>query len=298
MVFDINSNTMRAVYDFGGQSLHYAYDLYGDVVFSGDPVTIKVMTYNVGQWYEGRGSNVPADEDAVYYALQNGMIADNLPDILCIEEYWKIFSQTGRTALSMLQQYFPYIHEQGGDSGYFGRCVCSKYPILGYVVNTYSNEPQRYYDNCTVLVNGRRLSVVVTHLGLTPEDREPQIAELVAYLSGLRAFVCCGDYNTPYSWHSTPIPETLAELDPFSDAGLKLSNCGDIGFYVTSCGDTIDQETGEVPDGVWRAWIDNISTSDNLTPTSAYVDRSKIDALLAGTITHIDHMPFIAEIEM
>ena len=299
MIYHVNGETQAYTYNISGSSLNVAYDINKNIVYPDESQSrLKVMTYNVGQWYEGGGVNVPADKDAIYYAMHDGILSANRPDILMIEEYWKILSKTGRTAKSMLERYFPYVHEQGGDSGYFGRCICSKYPISDYTVNLYSTEQERYYDSCTVSINGKTITLVVTHLGLSVEAREPQIQELIEYLSNLDSFICCGDYNTPYSWNSTPRSETVTEITQFLSAGFNLANCGDLGNFITSVGTDISSDGLTVPDGVWRGWIDNVSSSSDLVPVAAHVDIRKISELQSGNITKIDHMPFVAEYDL
>lgn len=281
-IYDINGNVLHAAYNYEGQTISKAYDIVSDVVFPDTPTSIKVMTYNVGQWYTGGGDNVPADKDAAYYALQNGMISANNPDVLLIEEYWKVFSKTGRTALSMLQQYFPYIHEQGGYSGYYGRCICSKYPISNYTIHNYSNNAQRYYDSCEITINGVPITFVVTHFDTDTAKRAANVQEIIPYLQTLDRFVLGGDLNT-FPCASTEDSDYIAILLPLLNAGFHISNCGDFGFLTTYW------------DGTWSGRLDNIVTSSNITITDAYVDETKLSDAIGDKI---DHMPLIATLQI
>lgn len=289
MIYTVSGNTMSFVYGISGASRLYAYDVDG-LRIDIQPTTIKVMTYNVGQWYTGKGDNVPLDMEETYLALQDGIIADNDADILFIEEYWKVFSKSGKTAMSILSEYYPYIHEQGGDSGYFGRCICSKYPIRDYATNYYSNDTQRYYDSCSVTVNGIPIRLVITHLGLTAEDRAPQVETLVDYLSGLDTFICAGDFNAPSGYGNSPTDTEMAEIEPFTESGFKLANCADLGNFMTGYPGTVDS--------TWKGWIDNICVSSGCTPVSAYVDTAKLDAQSRGDIATIDHIPFVCTVSI
>lgn len=287
MIYDKNGNQLQTVYGKDGQPLSAAYSKDGTQIYPDGPITLKVMTYNVGQWYYGSGDNVPADKDAAYYALQNGMIQAHNPDVLCIQEYWKVFSKTGRTALSMLQQYFPYIHEQGGNSGYFGRCICSKYPISNYTVRTYANESNRYYDSCTITVNGVPITFTNTHLDVNSQDkRDEEIVELIAYLQTQQRFIACGDYNTAIMYADKTRPAYIKNIKPYLDAGFHVANCDDFGFLYTA---------SDMPTGTWNGCLDNIITSPNMTFTSVEVDETK---RTDGLTENIDHMPLIAVIEI
>lgn len=286
MIYDKSGNPLQTVYGKTGQSLSAAYSKDGTQIYPDSPITLKVMTYNVGQWYYGSGDNVPADKDAAYYALQNGMIQAHNPDVLCIQEYWKVFSKTGRTALSMLQQYFPYIHEQGGESGYYGRCVCSKYPITNYTVRTYTDNPQRYYDSCTITVNGIPITFTNTHLDVNSQDkRDEEIVQLIGYLSGQTRFIACGDYNTAIMSNDKTAEAWIHNIKPYLDAGFHVANCDDEFYYTASA----------YPDTDWNGCLDNIITSPNMSFVSVEVDETK---RTDGLPERIDHMPLIAVIEI
>ena len=286
-IYSKNGQSINSAYLKNGQTINAAFSVSGNSVFPDGNITLKVMTYNVGQWYIGGGDNVPADKDSSYYALQNGMIEQNNPDVLVIQEYWKIFSKTGRTALSMLQQHFPYIHEQGGNSGYYGRCICSKYPISNYTVRTYTDNNQRYYDSCTISVKGTPITIVNTHLDLTQAKRNTEIQELIAYLQTQTRFIACGDYNTGITQTSASDESTdySNNVKPFIDELFNTANFGSFGFFVT-CNDGIDGEGTN-----W--YLDNAYTSSNIAINNVQVDTTKLNDLINEKV---DHMPLIAQL--
>lgn len=284
MIYDKGGNTLSNVYDANGSPLQYAYDKDGNTIYTATDTILKLMTYNVGQWYIGSGDNVPADKDAAYYALQNGMIQNANADVLFINEYWDVFSKTGRTALSLLEQYFPYIHTESGGSGYFGRAICSKYPLTDYTKHSYSNESSRYYDSAVITVDGKEITLVITHLSTDQDKRMVQIPELITYLSALDRFIAAGDYNTGVKPN---ISDGRYETNvvPFLEAGFHMANFSSWGYLVT-CNDGVDG-TGQ------DYCIDNIVASDNITFTNAYVDTTKLTDSISAKI---DHMPLIATV--
>lgn len=284
MIYGKNGLALNSCFSQSGLPLQNAYDLNGNTVFPSEPLSLKVMTYNCGEWYTGGGDNVPAEKDSDYYALQNGMIQQNNPDVLCIQEYWKIFSKTGRTAIPMLQQYFPYIQEEGGDSGYFGHCICSKYPITNYTVRKYSGEQNRYYDSCTITVNGIEITVINTHFDTTLAKREAELPELISFLQSQNRFIACGDFNTIHCLDDTGEDYT-AIIVPLLNAGFHVVNCSTLGFMQTYR----DEGTGYV--GV----LDNIVTSSNIQIVSAHVDETKLNDQLSDKT---DHMPLIANLSI
>ena len=293
-VYDKNGRALNTIYNKDGTSISSAYDINGNIVFSRD-TTIKVATYNVGQWYLGNHDNVPVNLDSTYYALQNGMISSINADILLLEEYTKQFSKLPRTAISMLEQYYPYIHEQGGDnptaSTSVGRCVCSKYPITNYTTHTYTQGSPFYFDSCNITIGDNVFMVIVTHLhwasGLTDSIREQEIAELINFASDYSNVIIGGDFNTALSTSLTEAQYQYAYnafVKPFIDAGFNSANFKDFGNMVTC----IDGSNVEY-------LLDTIYTSPNISITNAYVDTTKETDQI---VEKIDHMPLVATIEL
>lgn len=289
MIYDKNGNVLNSAYDKNGQSLLSAYDIEGNQIFSAvepEPTTIKVMTYNVGGWYIGSGRNVPSAQKTEYLALQIGMIEDADPDVLMIQEYLANFSDDGTSALSMLRDLFPYVHAVASGT-YFGRACCSKYPITNYTERTYTGEPSRYFDSCTITIEGVPITFVNTHLGLTQANRTPEINQLISYLDTLNRFIACGDYNTGITVDTanTSSAAYIDNVKPFIDKGFKSVNFSDFGFLMTC----VDRINGTL------CYIDNIYTSSNINILSASVDTTKQTDSINDPI---DHMPLIATLEL
>lgn len=289
-VYDVNGMALTHVYDADGSEKDIAYDTAGNIVYRGEPPTsasIKVMEYNVGQWYVGGGSIVPTDKFNEYYALQNGMIQSANADILLLCEYRNGFT-SNYSALTMLGQYYPYILEQHGSSGdYYGRAICSKYPLSNYTVHNYSVDPVRYYDSVDVTINGVTITLVVTHLS-TNDSRRTQITELISYLQTLDTFICAGDLNTV-----TFTGGATTEADDYTNIIAPLLNAG---FNVANCNGQIYLDTySTAPDGNWYGCLDNIITSSDIIIESVEVDTTK---LTDGIADKVDHMPLIAELEI
>lgn len=289
-----------SIYNMAGESISFAYsvdselntayDISGEVVFQKqDMISLKVMTYNVGQWYIGGHDNVPADKDSIYYNLQNGIIQQTDADILLLEEYTKQFSKTGRTALSLLEQYYPYIHEQGGDSATSsnGRCIASKYPISNYTVRNFNDGSKLYYDTCTITVNDIPITVLVTHLHWDNlSKRKSEINTIISLASGMDYLIGGGDLNT-INCRNTSEEDYTNILLPLLSAGFHIANCGDFGFIGTHGADS------SYPNNL--SILDNIFTSSNIQITNAYSDNTKLTDDIGD---YIDHLPLIAELSI
>lgn len=285
MIYDKSGNQLQSVYDKSGQLVNAAYQKDGIQVFPDGQISLKVMEYNVGGWYDGNGTNVPSAKFSEYYNLQYGTINDNKPDILIINEYWELFSDSGYSAITFLQQFFPYVYAVPYSARKsMGRAICSKYPISNYTNHVYTGYSPRYYDSVKITVNGVTITLVVTHLGLTLEEREPEVAELITFLQSIQTpFILAGDLNTLHCKTATDEDYT-AIIVPLLNAGFNLANCSDFGFIETY---------SDAPTGTYTGCLDNIVTSSNIDIVSAVRDSRKLsDNLTERT----DHMPLIAEI--
>ena len=285
-IYNINGWPLSQALDIDGNMKGAAYDIAGNQVFFGGPKVIKVMSYNVGGWYIGSGSNVPASKKAEYLALQTGMIIGNDPDVLCIQEYLPNFSSDGTSALEMLQELFPYVHAVPSGTWY-GRAICSKYPISNYTQRQYTVDSSRYFDSCTITFGSIPVTFVTTHLALSQSNRNPEISQLITYLQTLDRFVACGDYNSMIVDDSANVEsEAYADnVKPFVDKGFHTANYDEFGFMITC----VDRSNGT------NYYLDNVYTSANIDILNAYVDETKLHDLIDDPI---DHMPFIATLQI
>lgn len=283
-VYNKDGELVSTLYNKAGSSILSAYDIEGNPVFGA--ANIRVMSYNVGGWYLGNGGNVPANEKDFFYSLQTGIIEDNDPDVLVIQEYLANFSADGTSAKTMLESLFPYVHVKTSGT-YYGRAVCSKYPISNYVERTYTQEPNRYFDSCTITVNGVGITFVDTHLGLTRANRAPEAIQLCNYVKTVSGpYVICGDFNSPLY---DPFSEGNKEVyDGFLAEDCTLANGGAFGILDTAC-NSADWANDKFA-------IDNIIVSSAGTIEDVWTDLTKTTDSTFLADGKIDHIPLIAEL--
>ena len=222
-IYNKGGALLDRAYAVGGSELSAAYDIGGVQVFP-EGTHLRICTYNVGQWYLGTKDNVPANLDEAYYALQNGMISSIDADILCLEEYWDQFSKAGRTAVSMLGQYYDYIETKNGSANdYYGRAICSKYPILSYTSHNYTVDALRYFDEAKVSIEGTDVYVFVTHLSSSSSTyRAQQATELLEFIeaNNKMPYIICGDFNSNLK---DPMSEyNIAVYQQYLDNGVYM----------------------------------------------------------------------------
>jgi len=277
--YTVNGVELNQVYGADAIACQIAYDIDGVPVFTSHPPDLIVMSYNVGSWYDGAGTTMPSDKDAAYYALQNGMLTEHSPDILCIQEYYDTFSPN-RTAQSVLQPHFDYI-EAHSNGRYYGRAICSKNRQLSeYESAKYTGDANYYYAKAYVTVNDVQIAIYTTHLSTGSGSRATQIQELIALLQEEEYFIACGDFNMLdcNDIHGT---DYRTIIQPILTEGFLSANCSKFGFLTTY---------SDAPIGSYTGCLDNIITSDNIEILYALVDTTKLyDNLEDRT----DHMPLI-----
>lgn len=279
-IYDASGNVLSKAYDESGEELLYAYDSDGSVLYqkSSSGIALKVMTYNVGQWYIGSGSIVPSASAEAYYALQNGIIQRANADVLCINEYRDDLSSS-ISAYEMLQQYYPYIITQQGTTNYQNRAICSKYPITNY-----TKDAESYYlDTATIIIGAKEVTIGVLHMNTSYDSRVAKLDRIINQWAGVDDLIICGDFNTTtiYNDVTTTADDYNSIISPLLSEGFNLANCSDFGFMHT------------YNENNWYGCLDNIVTSSNIEITNAYVDATKQTDSISDKV---DHMPLIAEL--
>lgn len=283
IVFDCNGKIIPKIYNDAGVEIFTAYTVDGtELPQSG--FSLKVMEYNVGQWYTGNHVYVPAEKYESYRNLQEGMIADADADIAFLCEYSTDFN-AGHSAKAMLDEYFPYIIEhtkpyaEGQDISGWQFAICSKYPLSSFEFHKYANNQSPYYASCKITVNDVPIELVITHLDWDQtEVRAEETVILLNYLDNFPNFILAGDFNTLAS--STSTSDFQNVIQPMLNKGYQVANANGERFLPTY-------------NNGWDGYLDNIVTSDNMTISYVYVDQTKKNDLIDDKI---DHMPLLATI--
>lgn len=287
MIYRIDGNALSSAFDSVGSEALAAFNLTGDRIFP-DVSTLKVMNYNVGGWYYGGGTNVPAEKAAAYLAMQNQIFDEVDADIACLEEYWTYFSGSTRASTAIINPHFEYSHGVNGSNKYFGRCICSKFPITNYVEHYFTDDQNRYYDEATIDVNGKTIHVFVTHLSTSsnPQVRVDEANVVFDYIqsNGITDYLVFGDFNVGVT---DPLSEyNLRVFGNFLNAGSALANGGAFGVFETY------SRNAQYNDNLA---VDNIIASGAFMIDDVDVNMTKVN-FQATNGDKIDHIPFYATI--
>lgn len=284
MIYEVDGTPRGTAWDASGRQLTAAYDIEGNQVLA-DPVDMVVMTYNVGQWYIGNGSNIPTAKYAEYYALQREILAKYDADVVGFQEYYDPFS-SGHTVESVIGEYFT-AHVNNAISGYSAKAIYTKgYAIGDYQAISFITGSSQNYIKGSITVGGRTVWLLNAHLATSSQEanKVAQAAELCAAVSALDYFIIFADFNTVCK--SVNDTEYTTIMKQFIDAGYHSANCSEQhGFIDTWTGGTSLADT-------WYP-CDQIITSANISINSVVADQTKVEDLIDETI---DHVPLVAEI--
>lgn len=197
-------------------------------ITQGGTDSITVMTYNIHQGYGMDGLLDP-------WEILNTIREVN-PDILVLQE-----SDTNRLSsmnvdilnwLACKLEMYVYSGPSTGEQIY-GLALLSRYPIEDSALFFLeSQEDQRVWFRCQLNTGSETVAIYGIHMGLSPEDRTSQSAEVVEMLANeTMPFIMMGDFNTwpnetIYSNLTTVMNDAwvLAGHDPFDSSGYTFDS--------------------------------------------------------------------------
>jgi endonuclease/exonuclease/phosphatase family metal-dependent hydrolase len=284
-VYNKNGALLTQIFNKSGVELSSAYDANGIEVYSKSSSSLKVMTYNVGQWYIGDMNPVPITKKSEYYTLQNGIFDRHRPQLLFIQEYLNNWCADGSTASSLLD---PYITDQEATNptGYIGHSICTNgFEIQNYTSHQFPTNKGNYptYETAQILYEGKTINIINTHNDYYAQYQQSEIPTLLSAIANMEYFILCGDFNINLTSEDTSDDQYTINVKPFIDAGYHVGNLA-IDWIPTYFGTS--SPTG-------GKYCDQIITSPNINISRLYADTTKLSD---GISDKIDHIPLIAEL--
>lgn len=285
-VYDKDGYTLSAAYDKDGYTLSAVYDKDGNNIWTADR-NLTVACYNVGQWYIGNGSRIPAEVKAEYTELQTTIFDNIHADICMMQEATTTFCQDGTLAETFLEPWFNDVHITRGNAGFQAHMIASKnIRIEDYTEVPFISAGGNYpgYETAYISYNGKRIFLLNTHVTTSQATQELQCEEVLQAVADKEYFVICGDFNTVI--HDKTEVDYINCIKPFADEGYNLANCGNFGIFNTY------RRTAEAePQDGYKPATDHIITSANIDIEQVFVDTTK---LTDGIGDKIDHIPIVA----
>lgn len=284
-IYNKNGVALDSAYRLDGESLASAYDINGNEVFSNARTHLKIMTYNVGQWYIGDDNRVPTTKKTEYFNLQDGTFSTYRPDVLFMQEYLNTWCQDGSLASELLNPYFDN-QEVTNPQGMIGHSICTNGIVMSdYSSHNFTTNKGNYptFESAQITVDGKTITIVNTHNDYVLSYQQQEVTDLLAFLATLDSFILCGDFNIDLSVEETTGNQYLNSVKRFLDAGYNVGNC--VVDWIPTYYGTASPTGGK--------FTDQIVTSADIRIDNIYADTAK---LTDGLNDKIDHLPLIVEI--
>ncbi|WP_202711147.1 endonuclease/exonuclease/phosphatase family protein [Sporosalibacterium faouarense] len=156
--------------------------------------SLKVMTYNISHGNNKFGLDTL---DSIKKLIEEENI-----DIVGFQELDKRMLRSGfedqiKELANSLSMYYAYGPNTGSLGGKYGNGILSKYPITDYNNIIMEGKENRGILKATIWLNGDSTNLIVTHLGLSKEEREKQFNILKSYSEIYKEdIILMGDLNT------------------------------------------------------------------------------------------------------
>lgn len=155
---------------------------------------LKVMTYNI---HRGINKSNELDLDGIA-----GIIRSAGPDVVALQEVERFsvrtrFQDQVEYLAEKLSMNYAYGKSISILNGQYGNAILSRYPIDEYEVNDLPSEGEKRTLLRVILnVNGSKVPIYNTHLGLKKSERDRQISKIMGVSADERRYILTGDFNS------------------------------------------------------------------------------------------------------
>lgn len=283
-IYSIDGQAVESAYKVSGESLEHVYDINGELLID-DSYELKVMTFNVGEWYIGNGSSIPSEKKNAYTKLHKSIFESAQADICFLQEAHSTFCQDGTLADDFLSQYFQYIISNSGSGMSAHKLATKELSMSDYTETVISPDS---YDKAYVEFNGKRICLINTHLSTNTTAMRSEADAIMEMLEGEEYFILAGDFNTRIN--SSDSADVADPINKFLAKGYNSANAvmknGIFQIYFTYYNEA-------TPNSGNIYATDHIITSANITIKRVYVDDTKLTDNISDKI---DHLPMMAEL--
>jgi endonuclease/exonuclease/phosphatase family metal-dependent hydrolase len=238
------------------------------------PLKLRVGTYNIGHFNQGRLGGFQGTGNIVKAELQNwkNWIGKESLDLFIVNEWNKHFDKdsTYNAENELLKPFYNNIYF-GKENRWIYNGIATNYQLKNIRQVNWSGD---YYAVIGDLVIGKKtITILSTHIPWQKEWHAPSLDALIAELKKYEYFICLGDINAFDD----------AQLK-FVKEGFNMANGGHMGWFTTAGGTM--SATGRK--GSPNTNIDNIITSKN-------IKIMNVSAPFTG-LNDLDHLPVLADV--
>src|SRR5690606_39453304 len=214
------------------------------------PLKLRVSTYNIGHFNQGRLGGFQGEGKIVQAELQNwkNWIGKESIDIFSVNEWNKYFDKdsTYLAEDELLKPYYNNIY-LGKETRWIYNGIATNYPLKNIRQINWTGD---YYALLGDLVIGEKtITILSTHIPWQKDWHKPSLDSLISELKKHEYFICLGDMNA----------FDAGQLR-FVEEGFNMANGGNMGWFGTAAATNIAAGRKGGAD----TNIDNIITSKNI----------------------------------
>lgn len=254
-----------------------AVTISNSITNDGEPVTVRVMQYNIGKFNFGQDAGIVSG-GAEKLANYKAYFAEKRPLFVCMQEYVDYIDRAG--TISANDDLFAPVYWDQSRYEDHELAIYSDYLLQnkGYSYLQISGEPPAYCVYGDVHIKGRLVRVVsgVLNVTATQSQKASCIDKLLNQIcAGYDNVIICMDTNVG------SYDESVAIRDQFSADGYKSANWTYFGYIPTY----------RVQTGVYR-YIDNVFCKGDIRPVHIETGEALYNDLAS------DHYPVICDLSV
>ena len=236
-----DGSVVKTIYnDDDGDTVQVASKAYVDALIPSpiEPSVLRVLALNIGHFANGASQNPSINNSNYDEKLKQWKSALNksCANILLLSEFDPTFgshtvsgsSVSESSVDAVFKPLYPY-SSVGTKNGYACNAVISKSALGGGSSVNYTSRGQlMYYRMDTIVVGGKTVKLVATHLDWSQNEtyagyRAAQIQQLITAFKNEPYVIIAGDFNI----------DATSEWDTFVNNGFSIVNHGDLGDIFT-----------------------------------------------------------------
>lgn len=238
------------------------------------PIKLRVGTYNVGHFNQGRLGGFQGSGKMATAALHNwrSWIGQQGLDILGVNEWNTFFGKDSlkNAQETLLKPYYNHIYF-GKRNTWIYNGIATNFSLKD--ITQVNLDGDYYAITGEFKVNGKAIHIISVHVPWQKQWHDDSLKKLIDLLKGYEYFICLGDMN------ASDENQLL-----FTAAGFNIANGGNMGWFPTAGGTS--SATGF--QGKENVNIDNIVTSSNIKIMNVRAPKTGLNDL--------DHLPVLADV--
>ncbi len=255
-------------------SILFCYHSINGQTPSSIPLKLKVGTYNVGHFNQGRLGGFQGSEKMSKAELSNWKrwIGKQSLDLFVVNEWNKFFDKDSvyNAQKELLDPYYSHVYF-GQQNRWIYNGIATNFKLTNLHQVEWAGE---YYALIGELkVGDQVIHIISTHIPWQKQWHDKALKDLIHLLGDYEYFICMGDMN---AW------DKGQKL--FLKAGFNMANGGNMGWFPTAGGTS----AAAGYKGMHNVNIDNIITSKNIKIMDVHAPKTSLNDL--------DHLPIIADV--